>query len=99
MSTSLNEYTQDPVEEDINVAALTEQLPIVQYLREQGADIHVNNDEELISEAHGGHLPVVLYLIEKGAGIYVGDNAALIWASKHDGHLIDQGLYNLSTDE
>ena len=52
-------------------------LPVVQYLLEQGADIHARNDFALRLSAYYGHLPVVQYLLDQGADIHAGNEYAL----------------------
>src|SRR3989344_2772907 len=61
-------------------------LPVVQYLLDQGADIHAENDCALRWSAYNGHLPVVQYLLEHGADIHAKNDLALRWSAEN-GHL------------
>jgi len=46
-------------------------LPVVQYLVEKGADIHVMHDYSLRVAVKENHLHVVRFLVENGANIYI----------------------------
>ena len=48
-------------------AALRGDLPEVQRLVNEGADIHAQNDQALMYAAAGGHLPIVKFLINRGS--------------------------------
>jgi len=71
-------------------------LPIVQFLLDQGADIHAKNDYALRLSACNGHLPIVQVLLEQGADIHA-DNDGALQLSASSGHLpvvqylLDQG--------
>lgn len=56
-------------------------LPELKYLVENGADIHVENDEALRYAAKNGHLAIVKYLIEHGADVHSNNDQALRYAS------------------
>jgi hypothetical protein len=58
----------------------------IQYLIEQGADIHIDNDKILQYAAIGGHLDIVHLLADNGANIHANDDAAFRKAAGH-GHL------------
>ena len=57
----------------------------MQYLIENGANIHANDDFALRYAAKNGHLEVVRYLIENGADIHADDDYALRYATVY-GH-------------
>jgi len=61
-------------------------MKVVKYLVENGADIHADEDYALRWSALNGHLEVVKYLVEIGADIYARDNYALKY-SAINGHL------------
>jgi len=44
-----------------------EDIEIVKYLVEKGANIHAYNEDAIIWAARNGHLEIVKYLVEKGA--------------------------------
>ncbi len=64
-------------------ASRNNNLPVVEYLTENGADITAKNNEALISASASGFLNVVKYLIKNGAEIHARDNAALKSAIKY----------------
>jgi ankyrin repeat protein len=54
---------------NLTEAARNGYLDVVQFLVENGADIHAGNDRALQLAAEYGHLDVIRYLIENGADI------------------------------
>ena len=61
-------------------------LPVVEYLVQNGANIHANNNSALNWASQNGHLEIVKFLHKEGANIHVQDDKAFRWASKN-GHL------------
>ena len=53
-------------------------LAIVEYLLQNGADVHADNDRALRISSYRGHLPVVKCLIKAGASVHVEKNRALL---------------------
>jgi ankyrin repeat protein len=77
---------QEELNEQFKKAAKESDLELVQYLVEQGLDIHADNDCALIWSAGKGYLEIVKYLVEKGADIHANDDEVLRVASEI-GHL------------
>ncbi len=65
---------------------VADDLCLVKYLLEQGADIHFNDDWTLILNSCHGKLENVNYLMEKGANIHADNDYAILLASEQ-GHL------------
>lgn len=57
------------------------QLEIVKWLIENGANIHVNNDEPLMKSMSTENLELVEYLIKMGANIHAGHDYAIKMAA------------------
>ena len=53
----------------------------VKFLVENGTDIHINNDEPLMTAITYGHLDIVKVLVKNGADIHVDNDLPLINAS------------------
>ncbi len=66
----------------LKLASRNGHLEVVKYIIEQGADIHIDDDEAL-KLASRGHLDVVKYLLEQGADIHIDDDFPLIEASAY----------------
>ena len=73
-------------------------LEIVKYLLEQGANLHLQREDEdaLQMAAENGHLEIVKYLLEQGANLHAADNGALRWTARNGHlevvkHLLEQG--------
>ena len=64
------------------MAANNGHLNVVEYLVDQGANIHVLNDA-LRYAARNGHLNVVEYLVNQGADIHANDDEALRFAARN----------------
>jgi ankyrin repeat protein len=71
---------------NLTEAAKDGHLETVQYLIENGADIHADNDYALQWAAGNGHLDVVRYLVENGADIHADNDLALRYTAGN-GHL------------
>jgi len=56
-----------------------------QYLIDQGADIHIGNDNTIIWASGAGYLEIVQFLISKGANIHA-DNDSAVKIAFHNGH-------------
>ncbi len=52
-------------------------LDLIEYLLENGADVHAENDDTLLTAIGLGKLDIVKYLVEHGANIYVDGDSAL----------------------
>ena len=65
-------------------------LRIINFLNENGFDIHCDNEEALRNACHWGHLIIVKYLIENGANIHAMNDEAFCGAC--EGHL-DIAMY------
>jgi len=50
---------------------------VVEYLLEQGADLHAENDEPLRWAAAKGYLEIVKYFVEQGADLHADNDFAL----------------------
>lgn len=61
-------------------------LDIVQYVVENGVDIHTHNDQAVFSAAENGHLDIFKYLHENGADIRANKDKAL-HSAVEKGHL------------
>ena len=61
-------------------------LEIVKFLIENGANVHVNNNEVLKKASENGHLEVVKFLVQNGADVDANNGLPLILASQN-GHL------------
>ncbi len=104
---NLSEYKNDKTYkeliergEDINEvliqASALGYLPVVEYLVEIGANIHIYTEYALISASARGQLSMVQYLVEQGAYIHARDDGALIAAAAHGNlsvvtYLIEEG--------
>jgi ankyrin repeat protein len=64
-------------EYDIIEFAEVGNLEMIEYLVEQGADIHEYDDEPLYSAAKNGNLDVIKYLVAQGADVNSCNSAAL----------------------
>ena len=82
----LRKYQKKSIETLLFRSSKLGYLPVVTYLVEKGANIHLGDDEAFRLAAENGHLPVVTYLVEKGANIHAKDDEALRWTAIH-GHL------------
>ena len=60
-------------------------LSIVEFLRDNGANIHAVDDLALRLAAENGHFPVVEFLISNGADVHAENDYALRWAAAN-GH-------------
>ena len=85
----------------------------VKYALENGADVHVKDDDALRWSSYSGHYDVVKLLLDNGADVHANKDQALRWAA-NNGHynivklLLDNGanvyainnytLENLSED-
>jgi hypothetical protein len=67
--------------EHLGWAAYHGHLHIVEYLHNNGVDLHYDNDDPLRYAAKNGHLHVVKYLHKNGADITAENNYAIINAS------------------
>jgi len=67
-------------------AAAKGHLAVVQYLLEQGVELHFENDFALRLAASNGHLALVEFLVERGANLHAQDEYALVQAAE-GGHL------------
>jgi hypothetical protein len=67
------------------MAANNNQLEVVKYLVNLGADIFRNNNYALVVACEKGYLEIVKYLVESGANIHVHNDEPLKWA-KRNGH-------------
>jgi len=61
-------------------------LDEVEFLIEEGADLHAYCDDPLRYASYYGHLNIVKFLIGKGVNVHSQDNYALRYASRN-GHL------------
>jgi len=85
--TQLNYFNmQAGGENALKYASKDGNLPIVQYLVENGADIQIDNNAAFRAASENGHLSVVQYLVEKGADIHAKNDYAFRIASAR-GHL------------
>ena len=89
--------TFDKRETVLHVACKNNNLPLVEYLLQNGFDINVRNSDNrtpLHVACNEGHLQIVQFLVEKGADINVKDNlneTPLSLASYHKHH--DVAMY------
>jgi ankyrin repeat protein len=67
----------------LTYAAFNGHFDIVQYLVENGADIHFGNDMALQWSSEKGEIDIVRYLLKKGARIHANDEFALKTAVKN----------------
>ena len=58
-------------------------LPLIQSLISQGADIHYNNDEALFGACQKSNLSLMKYLVNKGADIHFSDDYILRFAANN----------------
>ena len=56
-------------------------LQVIKELVEEGADIHVYNDQPLEWAICEGHLDIVKFLVEKGANIHAKNDFVFRWAA------------------
>jgi ankyrin repeat protein len=70
----------------LRLSARYGRLEVVQFLVENGANIHSLYDDALIWSACRGHLSVVQYLVSIGAYSYTAKDRALHWSAMN-GHL------------
>lgn len=61
---------------------------------ENGADVHVNDNEALRRASFNGHYNVVKLLLEYGADVHACDDAALVFASNLRHHDVVELLEN-----
>ena len=67
-------------------------LELVKYLIEHGANIHARDDYAIRHSARKGYADIVSYLIGKGANIHACNDYALRWAQrKCDSALLNPG--------
>jgi len=62
-------------DEPMRVAATEGHLSVIQYLQKNGANIHANEDDVLLSASRKGHLSIVRYIVERGVPNLVLDKA------------------------
>lgn len=81
----------------MRLSAASGHFDIVNYLVENGADIHADNEYALRESASGGHLRVVEYLAQKGADIHADTDFAIRWSARNghfgSGQVLDGCLY------
>ena len=78
----LNQLSQKQLDEALFWPAGLGHLNIIKYLKEHGANIHIDHDWALVLATNHGHLPVVAYLVENGADINYFYNNLLALAVK-----------------
>ena len=59
-------------------------VEVVKYLIENGADIHADGDYVLLCSSDSGHLEVVKYLIDNGVDIHAWNDLAIIHSAKNE---------------
>lgn len=77
---------QEWINAAMRYAAYEGYLNIVAYLLDQGANIHIFDNEVLTTASRNGHLALVKFLVKNGANVCAGQNRALQCASEN-GHL------------
>lgn len=65
----------------LTLAATNGNEPVVRFLVDYGADIHMFDDDAFISAAMNGHMSIINFLISVGANIHARDDDALRWAA------------------
>jgi ankyrin repeat protein len=71
----------------VAAACIQGRLEVAQYLVEEGADVHKEQELALCYAAEGGHFHAVKYLLGQGADIHAQNELALCEALKH-GHFL-----------
>src|SRR5437867_4020276 len=77
--------TQEGLNDALSLASEKDQLGVVKYLVNKGANVHAHDDLALRRASAHGHSEIVKYLISVGANVHANGNQALIWASER-GH-------------
>ena len=77
----------------LRTACMYNKLPIVQFLVENGANIHVYNENPLQTAFEFGNLQIAKYLFQKGAKIT--DHLNLVWTIKNNFHRMIRYLFQL----
>lgn len=73
---------QEGFEDELIKAAQEGNLEIIKHLHENGADLHVNEDQLLRITAYFGYLDIVKYLVEEhGANVHAKKEGALCQAA------------------
>ena len=78
-------------------AVTSNNLPLIQELLDNGANIHANNDLALIRAAMRGYTDIVQELVNRGANIHAQNDLALVYAAQFGRtatvrYLLDQGV-------
>lgn len=80
-----NSVAKDIINEAFEWSVCRGRLEMIIILLQNGADVHINNDNCLLESAMKGKLNIVVALLNGGANVHVKDNLALFMAARR-GH-------------